>query len=87
LSKELLLSKKKAQEKFLHSVLHNEGRCSAEFYKFVKEHRGNRVNILVIKDHEGELVTETAENANILNSFYASIFISEHDITEIESTD
>jgi hypothetical protein len=37
-------------------------------------------NILAIKDQEGELITE---KANILNSYYASIFSCEHNITEI----
>jgi hypothetical protein len=42
LFKDLLLAKKKAQDTLLRSVLHNEGRCWAEFYKHVKRRRGNR---------------------------------------------
>jgi hypothetical protein len=42
LSKDLLLTKKKAQETFLRSALQNEGRCWIEFYKYVKRRRGNR---------------------------------------------
>jgi hypothetical protein len=49
LSKELLIAKKKAQETFLSSVLQNEGKCWAEFYKYVKRRKDNRENIPAIK--------------------------------------
>ena len=39
LSKELLVAKKEAQETFLRLVLQNEGRCWAEFYKYVKRRK------------------------------------------------
>jgi hypothetical protein len=55
--------------------------------QYVKRRTGSRENILAIKDHKGELVTETVENSNILNSYYASIFGYEHNITEIQSMD
>jgi hypothetical protein len=87
LSKELLLAKKKAQETFLRSVLQNVGRCWTELYKYVKGRRGNRENILAIKDSNGKLVTKPVENANVLSSYYASIFSSERNNTEIQSTD
>jgi hypothetical protein len=32
----LLVAKKNAQETFLRSVLKNEGKCWAEFYKYVR---------------------------------------------------
>jgi hypothetical protein len=47
----------------------------AEFYKYVKRHRGNGENFLAIKGHEGELVTDNVEKANILNPYLASTFI------------
>jgi hypothetical protein len=50
LSKELLVAKKD-QETFLRSVLQNEGRCWAEFFKYAKRRKGNRENIQAIKDH------------------------------------
>ena len=37
LSEELLVAKKKAQETFLCSVLQNEGKCWAEFYRVSQE--------------------------------------------------
>ena len=73
LSKELLVAKKKAQETFLCLDLQNEGRYCTEFYKYVKRHKGNRENIPAIKDHNGKLVTDQIEKANLLNSYYASI--------------
>jgi uncharacterized protein (UPF0248 family) len=85
LSKELLVAKKKAQETFLRSGLQNEGRCWTEFYKYVKRRRGNRENIPVIKDHNGKLITEPLEKANILNSYFASIFSCKRNNLQIQS--
>jgi hypothetical protein len=64
LSKELLVAKRKAQETFLHSVLQNEGKCWAEFFKYVKRCRGYRENIPVIKGYNDNLVTDPTEKAN-----------------------
>jgi len=58
LSKELLVAKMKAQGRFLRLVLQNEGRCWTEFYKYVKQHKGNRENISAIKDHNDKLTTD-----------------------------
>ena len=58
LSMELLVAKKKARETFLRFVVQNEGGCWTELYKYVKRHKGNRENILVIKDHNGRLITD-----------------------------
>ena len=74
LSKELLVAKKRAQETFLRPVLQKEGRFWTEFYKYVKRPKGNAENIPAIKDHNGKLVTDPLEKANLLNSYYASLF-------------
>ena len=50
LSKNLLTAKRKAQEKFLSSVLQNEGKSWSEFYRFVNRRKGNRESIPAIKD-------------------------------------
>ena len=73
LSKELFVAQK-AQETFLPSVLQNEGRCWTEFFKYAKRRKGNRENTPAIKDHNGKLITDPLENANSLNSYYASLF-------------
>jgi hypothetical protein len=86
LSKELLAAKKKAQETFLRSVLQNEGRCWAEFYRYVRRRKGNRENIPAIKDHNGALITDPLEKANSLNSYYASLFSCESSNPEIQPT-
>jgi hypothetical protein len=86
LSKELLLAKKKAQETFLRSVSQNVGSWT-EFYKYCKRRTGNRENIPKIKDRNDKLVTEPLEKANTINSYYASMFSSEGNNTEIQSTD
>jgi hypothetical protein len=53
---------------------------------YVKRRGGNRVSILAIKDHKGDLFTETVGKANILNSYYESIFSCDRNITETNST-
>jgi hypothetical protein len=47
----------------------------------------NRENILAIKDHDGKLITQPIEKANILNSYYASIFSCKRTYPQIQSTD
>jgi hypothetical protein len=44
----------------------------------------NREIILSIQDHNGTIITDTAGKANILNSYYASIFCCDRNITEIK---
>ena len=87
LSKELLVAKKKAQEMFLRSVLQNEGRCWAEFYKYVRRRKGNRESIPAIKDNKGKLVTDPIEKANALNNYYASLFSRESINPQIQATE
>jgi hypothetical protein len=78
LSKELLATKKTAQETFL------QGNCWSEFYKYVKRRKGNREIIRAIKDHNGRIITDTTEKANILNSYYASVFSCDRNTPEIK---
>jgi len=40
----------------------------------VKRQKGNREIIPAIKDHKGIIIMDSTEKANILNSYYASIF-------------
>jgi hypothetical protein len=87
LSKELLVSKKKAQETFLRSVLQNEGSCWTEFCKYVRRRKGNRENSQALEDHNGKLITEPIEKANTLDSYYASIFNCERTCLQIPLTD
>jgi len=79
----MLAAKKTAQETFLRSALRNEGNCWSEFYKYVKRRKGNREIIRAIKDHNGTIITDSTEKANILNSYYASVFCCDSNITEI----
>jgi len=59
LSKQLLATKKSAQGAFLKSILSKEGNCWSDFYKYVKRHKGNKENILAIKDCNGRIITDT----------------------------
>jgi hypothetical protein len=83
LSKQLLATKKSAQEAFLKSILSKEGKCWSEFYKFVKKRKGNGENIPAIKDCNGRIITDSIEKANSLNFHYSSVFSSEDNIPNI----
>ena len=66
------------------SVLRNEGNSWSEFFKYVKRRKGNREIIPANKDHNGTIITDPTEKANILNSYYASVFCSDRYIPEIK---
>jgi hypothetical protein len=68
LSKKLLRAKRNGQEKFLSSVLQNEGKSCSEFCGFVYRCKGNRENIPTIKDCNGGLITDPVDTANNLNN-------------------
>ena len=87
LSKELLVAKKTAKGKLLRSVLQNDGRCWAEFCKYVRRHKGKRESIPAIRDNEGKLVTDTIAKANALNNYYASLFSRESINLQIQATE
>jgi len=40
----------------------------------VKRRKGNKEIILAIEDHNGTNITDSTEEANVLNSYYASVF-------------
>jgi len=85
LSKQLLASKKSAQEAFLKSILSKEGKCWSDFYKHVKRSKRNKENIPAIKDGNGRTITDATENANAFNSYYSTVFSSEGNILHIQS--
>jgi hypothetical protein len=66
LSKRFILAKKNAQELFLRSILKNEGKGWKEFYKYVKRRKGNKDDIVAIKDANGRLITDSIAKANSL---------------------
>jgi len=50
----------------------------------MKRQKGNRETIPVIKDHNGTIITDSTEKANILNSCCASVFCCYHNIAKIQ---
>jgi len=46
--------------------------------------KGDREIIPAIKDHTGTIITDTTEKADILNSYYASVFCCDRNIPEIK---
>ena len=64
LSKRLLAAKKQAQETYLKSILSEEGKCWADFYKYARRRKGNRENIPAIKDCNGRIIPDPAGKAN-----------------------
>ena len=67
-------------------MLRNEGNSCSEFYKYLKWWKGNTEIIPAIKDHNSTIIRDTTEKANILNSYYASVFCSYRYIPEIKLT-
>ena len=48
----------------------------------MKRWKGNREIIPATKDHKGIIITDSTENANILNSFYVSVFCCDCNLGE-----
>ena len=84
LSKPLLAEKKRAQETYLKSILSKEVKCWSDFYTYVKRRKGRRENIPAIKDGSGRIITDPTEKANLLNSYYSTIFSCKDDIPHIQ---
>jgi len=80
-----LSAKRNAQETFLGSLLQNEGNSWAGFYRYVKRRKGNREITPMIRDCNGGHITDPMEKANILNTYYASVFSYERDIPELKT--
>ena len=84
LSKQLLAAKKQAQETYLKSVLCKEGKCWSDFYKYVKNRKGNRDSIPAIKGRNGRVITDATGKASELNYYYSTIFSGEDSIRHIQ---
>ena len=54
---------------------------AGEFYKYAKRRKGNRE---IIPHDNGTIIMDTAEKANILNSYYASVFYCDRNTPEIK---
>jgi ABC-type Na+ transport system ATPase subunit NatA len=63
-------------------MLKNEGKSWTEFYKYVKWSKGNREDIAVVKDGNGQLITDLTEKVN--SKFLLSVFSCAHSILQIQ---
>ena len=79
--KEVRQAKKKLERKFAKEAKKN----NKQFYSYLKKKTANRVTVGPLKDGE-ELVTDHQQMANILNSFFCSVFTEEdmNNFPEIE---
>ena len=68
----------------MRSVLRNEGNCWSEFYKYVTNRKENREIIPAITDRNGEISTDFIGKANVLNSYYSTVFCCGHNIPRIQ---
>lgn len=84
LSRQLLAAKKQAQETYFKTILSNEGKCWADFYKYVKRRKGSRENIPAIKESSGRIITDPTEKANSLNFYYSTIFSREEGVPQLQ---
>ena len=58
----------------------------SELYKYIKRRKGNREIIPAIKEHNGTIITDTTEKANILYPYYASVFCCDRNIPKIKNS-
>jgi hypothetical protein len=84
LSKQLLAAKKSAQEAFLKTILRKEGKVDLISTNTLKRRKGNKENILAIKDSNGRIITDATEKANTFNSYYSTVFSNEDIILHIQ---
>jgi hypothetical protein len=82
----LLSAKRYAQETFLHSLLQNEFKSWAEFYRFVQRRKVCKENIPTIRDCNGRHITAPVEKVNNLNSSYSSVLSYERNVQEIKAS-
>jgi hypothetical protein len=51
----------------------------------VKRHKGKRGNIAAIEDGNGTIISDSTDKANMLNSYYVSIFSCDRNIPNVKS--
>jgi hypothetical protein len=78
----LLLAKKNAWVVF-KIYTKNGGKGFTEFYKYVWRCKGNREDIIAMKDVNWWLITDWIAKANSLNFHYSSVFSCERSISQI----
>ena len=68
----------------LKSILSKDGKCWAQFYRYVKKRKGNRENFPAIKDSNGRIITDSIEKVNSFNFYFSTVFSSEGNIPHIQ---
>jgi len=80
LSKELLAAKKLHRRHFCDHYYEMKATAGQSSTR----RKENREIIPPIKDHNGKIITDTNEKANILNSYYASVFCCDRNVPQIK---
>ena len=66
-----------AKKKFEKSVIQNVKVDPKGFWGYVREKTKSKIMVSDLKDSEGEMVSGDLEKADLLNTFFASVFVNE----------
>ena len=66
-----------SRKKFEKSIIQNVKTDSKGFWGYVREKTKSRTVVSDLKDSNGELVSSDSEKADLLNAFFASVFVNE----------
>ena len=68
---------KTAKKKFEQSIIENVQRDPKGFWGYVRDKTNSKTMVADLKDMNGNLVNEDTGKAELLNSFFASVFVNE----------
>jgi len=68
----------------LQSVRHNASNRCSEFYKYMKRRKENWEIIPATENHNGTIIKDSTEKANIFYSYYVSVYCYDRNIPEIK---
>ena len=66
-----------AKKKFERSIIKNVKIDSKGFWGYVREKTKSRTTVADLKDSNGEIISCDSEKADLLNTFFASVFVNE----------
>ena len=68
---------KKAKIEFEKNLANNIKKDSKSFYAYVRSKQRNKVKVGPLKDNAGNIISDSKVTANLLNSYFSSVFTNE----------
>ena len=66
-----------AKRKFEKRIINNMNTDSKGFWSYVKQQTKSKLGISDLKNERQEIITDSKDKANVLNDFFASVFVTE----------